>query len=81
MSKLIASHHGKNVKTDLKDYLSVCDEPGHECLVLEYFAGGAVNELLKSNPELFSYSKKLSILVQAAAGIIHLHHCLSRGIK
>ena len=58
-------------------FYGFCDEPGKECLVLEYFDGGSVASLLKkiTRGEVKPLGRKESwhILKQAAAGLDFLH--------
>ena len=45
-------------------YLSLCVEKGHEALILEYFDGGSLNNLIRDKKHEFLLAEKIDILRQ-----------------
>jgi len=54
-------------------FYGICTDPGSESLILEFFAGGSVQQMYTSSDHKISMNQKMHILRQAAAGINHLH--------
>eukprot|EP00492_Amphilonche_elongata_P001942 TRINITY_DN225_c0_g1_i1.p1 TRINITY_DN225_c0_g1~~TRINITY_DN225_c0_g1_i1.p1 ORF type:complete len:352 (-),score=72.51 TRINITY_DN225_c0_g1_i1:2-1057(-) len=53
-------------------FYGFCDDPGNTFMLMQYFPGGSLDEVLERSPDI-SYDTKIRILHQAACGLFHLH--------